>query len=44
MFSIAKLPSCPTNPFIIFEPRDQNIGDFYVVLERRLTDLEATKF
>ena len=33
----------PTNPFIILEPRDQEIGEFYVVEERRATDFEAPK-
>ena len=26
-----------------FEPEAQEIGDFYVVLERRATDVQATK-
>ena len=30
----------PTDPF---KPRDQEIGDFYKVKKRRVTDLEAPK-
>ena len=33
----------PTNPFTILEPRDQEIGEFYLVQERRATDFEAPK-
>ena len=33
----------PTGPFTILEPHDQEIGDLYVVLERRLTYFEAKK-
>ena len=33
----------PTNLFTILEPRDQEIGKFYVVQERRETDFEAPK-
>ena len=32
----------PTDPFTILEPRDQDIGEFYEVHERRKTDFEAT--
>ena len=32
----------PTNPFNILDPRDQ-IGESYVVHERRATDFEAQK-
>ena len=32
-----------TNPFTILEPQDQKIGEFYVVHDRRATDLEAPK-
>ena len=35
--------SYPTNPFSILEPQDQEIGEFYVVQERRATDLKAPK-
>ena len=31
------------NPFTILEPPDQEIGEFYVVLERRAADFEAPK-
>ena len=34
----------PTGPFTILEPRDQGIGEFYEVQERRATDFEALKF
>ena len=34
---------CPTRPFTILEPQDQDIGEFYVVQERRTTDFEASK-
>ena len=33
----------PTNPFTVLEPRDQEIDKFYLVQERRATDLEAPK-
>ena len=33
----------PTSPFTILEPRDQEIGEFYVAEERRATDFEAQK-
>ena len=33
----------PTNPFTILEPQDQEIGELYVVQERRATDFEAPK-
>ena len=33
----------PTNPFTILEHSDQEIGEFYVVQERRATDFEALK-
>ena len=36
-------PLGPTNPFTIWVLRDQEIGEFYVVQERRATDLEAPK-
>ena len=32
---------CPTGPFTILKPEDQERGEFYVVKERRATDLEA---
>ena len=32
----------PTNPFTILELSDQEIGEFYVVQERRATDFEAS--
>ena len=33
----------PKDPFTILEPRDQEIGEFYVVHERRATDFEDPK-
>ena len=39
----ATLDSFPTNPFPILAPRDQEIGELYVVQDRRATDFEATK-
>ena len=33
----------PTNPFTMLEPQDQEIGEFYVLQERRATDFEASK-
>ena len=33
----------PTNPFTILEPQDQEIGEFYVVQERHMTDFKAPK-
>ena len=33
----------PTVPFPILEPHDQEIGEFYVVQKRRVTDFEAPK-
>ena len=33
----------PTKPFTILEPRDQEIGEFYVVQKRRATGFEAPK-
>ena len=33
----------PTSPFTILEPQDQEIGEFYVIQERRATDFEASK-
>ena len=33
----------PTNPFPILEPQDQEISEYYVVLECRATDFEAPK-
>ena len=32
------VPDSPTNPFAILEPDYQEIGEFYVVEERRATD------
>ena len=37
------MSSHSTGPFTILEPRDQGIGEFYVVQERRETDFEAPK-
>ena len=38
------VPSCfPTNPFTISEPQDQEIDEFYEVLERRAMDFKARK-
>ena len=31
-----------TGPFTITDPQDQEIGKFYVVRERRMTDFEAS--
>ena len=33
----------PTNPFTILEPRDQEIGQFYVVQKRHAVDFKAPK-
>ena len=33
----------PTGPFTNFEPQDQEIGEFYVIQERRTTNFEAQK-
>ena len=33
----------PTNPFTILEPHDQEIDEFYLVQERRVTNFEAPK-
>ena len=33
----------PTNLFTILGPHDQEIGEYYVVQERRATDFEAPK-
>ena len=33
----------PTNHFTILEPQDQEIGEFYLVQERRGTDFKAPK-
>ena len=33
----------PTDPFTILELHDQDIGEFYVVQEGRMTDFEASK-
>ena len=38
-----KCSAYPTNPFTIFYPRNQEIGEFKVVQERRATDFEAPK-
>ena len=35
--------SYPTSPFTIFEPQNPWIDEFYVVQERRATDLKAPK-
>ena len=34
----------PTNPFTILKPRDQEIGEFLVVQERRPTDFKAQNY
>ena len=34
----------PTNPFTFVEAQDQEIGEFYVVQERRATDFKDPKF
>ena len=34
---------CPTNPFPILEPQDQEISEYYVVQECRASDFEAPK-
>ena len=31
----------PTDPFTIFEPQAQEIGEYYVVQKRRTTDFDA---
>ena len=33
----------PTGPFTILEHRDQEMGKFYVVQQRRTTDFESPK-
>ena len=33
----------PTDPLIAFGPQDQEIGDLYVIQERRATDFDAPK-
>ena len=33
----------PTNPFTVLEPQDQEIGEFYVAQECRVTDFGAPK-
>ena len=33
----------PTDPFMIKEPQDQEIGNFCVFKERRVTDFETPK-
>ena len=38
-----KIAICPTNPFTISKPRDQEICEFYVVQKRRTRDFEAPK-
>ena len=38
-----KISDFPTGPFKISEPRDKEIGKFYVVQKRCLTDIEALK-
>ena len=37
------LTEYPTNPLTFLEPRDQEIGEFYVAQEHRATDIEAPK-
>ena len=37
------LRNCPTGPFTILKPEDQEIDEFCVVRESRATDLEAPK-
>ena len=39
-----KVRLVPTCPFTIFDPRDQEVGEIYVVQERRTTDFEALNF
>ena len=43
MNEVKRRLSYPTDTFAISEPHDQEIGDFYVVQERRTTDFEAQK-
>ena len=38
-----EFPNSPTNLFTTLEPRDQEIGEFYEVEERRATDFEVPK-
>ena len=40
---LAELSQFPTNPFTIAEPHDQEISEFYVVEEHRVTDFEPPK-
>ena len=39
----ADWPGAPTDPWLILEPQDQEIGECYVVHTRRATDFEAFK-
>ena len=34
---------CPTGPFTILQPQDQENSEFYEVQKRRATDFEALK-
>ena len=36
-------PPYPTGLFTIYEPQYQEIGEFFIVQERRKTDFEALK-
>ena len=42
-FSSLASSKYPTNPFTISELQDQEIGGFYVVHRRRVTDLKVPK-
>ena len=39
----AQSPDCPTGPFAISEPQDQEISESYVAWNCHETDLEASK-
>ena len=38
-----KRAGCPTGPFTVLKPRDEEIGEFYEVQKRRATDFKALK-
>ena len=38
-----EIVSCPTGPFTILSPQNQEIAEFYQVQERRAADIEAPK-
>ena len=42
-FRALSLRYSPTGPFTIYEPQNQEIGEFCVVQERRVIDIEVPK-